>query len=189
MYQRPATRTGSDHLDHLLVRVADGDEAAFAALYREVAAPVHGLARRILHSTVHAEEVVQEVLLEVWRTAPRYRPERGTALAWVLTMAHRRAVDRVRSVRAARAREERDARRAGPVGGSVPEQVEERIEAQRVRSGLARLTGAQRESLVLAYYGGYSQSDIARILDLPLGTVKSRMRAGLRRLRTAYEEA
>ncbi|MFB9369137.1 sigma-70 family RNA polymerase sigma factor [Kitasatospora sp. NPDC001664] len=167
----------------LVAAVARGDETAFAALYRSLAGPVYGLALRLLRSAAHAEEVTQEVLLEVWRTAPAYRPERGTVLTWALTIAHHRAVDRVRSVRASSDRELRFSRQDQPLHGPETDQVEHLLDADRVRSALAELTAPQRESLVLAYYGGYSQREIAALLGVPLGTVKTRMRDGLRRLR------
>ncbi|GAA1938068.1 sigma-70 family RNA polymerase sigma factor [Kitasatospora viridis] len=165
-----------------------GDRAAFELLYDALARPVYGAALRTLRSPAHAEEVAQEVLLEVWRTAAAYRPERGTVMTWALTIAHHRAVDRVRSVRAAVEREARVALRDGAARDSVSSPAESLLDRQGVRTALARLTGAQRESLVLAYYGGYSQSEIARLLGIPLGTVKTRMREGLRRLRDAFEE-
>lgn len=172
----------------LMASVARGDQDAFAALYGTLAPPVYGIALRTLRNPSHAEEVTQEVLLEVWRTAAAYRPDRGTVLAWVLTMAHRRAVDRVRSTQAAGDREVRVALREPTVGESVADQAERLLDGQRVRRALARLTRAQRESLVLAYYGGYSQREIAQYLDLPLGTVKTRMRDGLHRLRAALDD-
>ncbi|MFJ6617992.1 sigma-70 family RNA polymerase sigma factor [Kitasatospora sp. NPDC091335] len=186
----PAT-VAAGELGGLVAAVARGDQAAYARLYRAVAAPVYGTALRTLRSAAHAEEVAQEVLLEVWRTAAAYRPARGTVTAWVLTIAHRRAVDRVRAARAAADRELRVALREQPIrepgAEPVPEQVERAHDALRVRSALARLSVVQRESLVLAYYGGYSQREIARALGVPLGTVKTRMRDGLLRLRAAFD--
>ncbi|MFJ8045756.1 ECF RNA polymerase sigma factor SigK [Kitasatospora sp. NPDC096147] len=181
-----ATRQPSSlHEDRtaLLAAAARGDEAAFAALYRELAGPVYGLALRVLRSPAHAEEVTQEVFLEVWRTAPAYRSERGSVLTWVLTIAHHRAVDRVRSVRASSDRELRFTRQDQPLHAPDTDQLEHLADAERVRSALAELTAPQRESLVLAYYGGYSQREIAALLGVPLGTVKTRMRDGLRKLR------
>ncbi|MFG2820818.1 ECF RNA polymerase sigma factor SigK [Kitasatospora sp. NPDC048365] len=172
----------------LMAAVARGDRDAFAALYGTLAPPVYGIALRTLRSPAHAEEVAQEVLLEVWRTAAAYRPERGTVLAWALTIAHRRAVDRVRATQAADAREVRVALRERPAAESVADQAERLLDGERVRHALAALTRAQRESLVLAYYGGYSQREIAQYLGLPLGTVKTRMRDGLLRLRAALDD-
>lgn len=177
---------GPEELRPLLARSARGDDAAFELLYRAVAGPVYGLALRILRSPVHAEEVAQEVLLEVWRTAAAYRPERGTVMTWVLTIAHHRAVDRVRSARAAVEREQRVASPEPAGHDPLDEQVVRSLDRSRVRSALAGLSVTQREAVVLAYYGGYSQREIAHLLDVPLGTVKTRIRDGLGRLRTAF---
>ncbi|MFJ8436764.1 sigma-70 family RNA polymerase sigma factor [Kitasatospora sp. NPDC094019] len=174
-------------LGRLLALSARGDEAAFELLFRAVAGPVYGTALRVLRSPAHAEEVAQEVLLEVWRTAAAYRPERGTVLAWVLTIAHHRAVDRVRSARAATDRELRVALPEPAAGCEPPEEQAVRsLDLLRVRAALAGLSAAQREAVVLAYYGGYSQREIAHRLAVPLGTVKTRVRDGLRHLRDAF---
>ncbi|MFB8242643.1 sigma-70 family RNA polymerase sigma factor [Kitasatospora purpeofusca] len=179
---------GAGELRHLLTRSATGDDAAFELLFRAVGGPVYGTALRTLRSPAHAEEVAQEVLLEVWRTAAAYRPERGTVLAWVLTIAHHRAVDRVRSARAAADRERRLALPEPATGCEPPEEQAARsLDRVRVRSALAGLSAAQREALVLAYYGGYTQREIAQRLALPLGTVKTRIRDGLRRLRATFD--
>ncbi|MFD7904890.1 sigma-70 family RNA polymerase sigma factor [Kitasatospora sp. NPDC059722] len=175
-----------EELCRLVVAVAGGSEEAFARLYDAVAGPVYGTAVRTLRNPAHAEEVAQEVLLEVWRGAAGYRPERGTVMAWVLTIARRRAVDRVRSVQAASDRETRAASLEPPVGESVVDLVERELDVERVRAALAGLSRVQRESLVLAYYGGYSQREIAQMLRVPLGTVKTRMRDGLIRLRASF---
>ncbi|MFJ4094222.1 sigma-70 family RNA polymerase sigma factor [Kitasatospora sp. NPDC089913] len=174
-------------LRRLLALSARGDEAAFELLFRAVAGPVYGTALRTLRCPAHAEEVAQEVLLEVWRTAAAYRPERGTVLAWVLTIAHHRAVDRVRSARAAADRERRLALPEPAAGCEPPEEQAVRaLDRVRVRAALAGLSAAQREAVVLAYYGGYSQREIAHRLEVPLGTVKTRVRDGLRHLRDAF---
>ncbi|GAA2787049.1 sigma-70 family RNA polymerase sigma factor [Kitasatospora paracochleata] len=171
-------------LGRLLGRVALGDQDAFSQLYDAVAGPVLGLVRRVLRDPAQSEEVAQEVLLEVWRTAARYRPERGEAMPWVLTIAHRRAVDRVRSAQAAADRDRQVAAAShAPVFDEVAEQVEGRLEREQVRRCLKRLTELQRESLTLAYYRGYSYPEVAELLGAPLGTVKTRMRDGLIRLR------
>lgn len=175
-----------EELRRLVVAVAGGSEEAFARLYDAVAGPVYGTALRTLRNPAHAEEVAQEVLLEVWRGAAGYRPERGTVMAWVLTIARRRAVDRVRSVQAASDRETRVASLEPPAGESVVDLVERGLDVERVRAALAGLSRVQRESLVLAYYGGYSQREIAQMLRVPLGTVKTRMRDGLIRLRASF---
>lgn len=170
--------------DELLVRVARGDQQAFEELYVLVSGPVYGLVRRVVRDPAQSEEVAQEVLLELWRSAARFDPGRGSALSWVLTLAHRRAVDRVRSARAAGEREEREARRAnGPAFDQVAEEVEAGLEREWVRRCLDRLTALQRQSVTLAYYEGYTYREVAERLSLPLGTVKTRMRDGLTRLR------
>ncbi|WP_461021496.1 ECF RNA polymerase sigma factor SigK [Thalassiella azotivora] len=168
----------------LLRRTARGDEDAFAGLYDHLAAAVHGTVLRVLRDAAQSEEVTQEVLVEVWRTAARYDPDRGSARAWVLTIAHRRAVDRVRSAASRSQREERVGRRDhGREYDEVSETVEDRLEAERVRRALTSLTDLQREAVTLAYYGGYTHREVAELLGVPLGTVKTRMRDGLIRLR------
>jgi RNA polymerase sigma-70 factor (ECF subfamily) len=170
--------------DELLVLVAGGDQRAFEDLYALVSGPVFGLVRRVVRDPAQSEEVAQEVLLETWRSAARYDPGRGSALSWILTLAHRRAVDRVRSARAAGMREQREALRAGePAFDQVAEEVEAGMEREWVRRCLRRLTELQRQSVTLAYYDGYTYREVAERLSLPLGTVKTRMRDGLTRLR------
>jgi RNA polymerase sigma-70 factor (ECF subfamily) len=179
--QAPRGGPGAD-LDTLIGRVARGDEAAFAALYDRAAGGVFGLVRRVVRDPAQSEEVTQEVLLEVWRTASRFDPRRGSAAAWLMTVAHRRAVDRVRSAKASAGREQRVPASATSYD-TVAEEVEARLEAQRVRRCLESLTDLQRESVTLAYYGGYTHREVAGLLGVPLGTVKTRMRDGLIRLR------
>ncbi|MEU6776161.1 sigma-70 family RNA polymerase sigma factor [Streptomyces sp. NPDC046759] len=170
--------------EELLVLVAGGDQRAFEDLYTLVSGPVYGLVRRVVRDPAQSEEVAQEVLLETWRSAARYDPGRGSALSWILTLAHRRAVDRVRSARAAGEREQREALRAGePAFDQVAEEVEAGMEREWVRRCLRRLTDLQRQSVTLAYYDGYTYREVAERLSLPLGTVKTRMRDGLTRLR------
>ncbi|MFD7436642.1 sigma-70 family RNA polymerase sigma factor [Streptomyces sp. NPDC059861] len=170
--------------DRLLIRVAGGDQMAFEELYALVSGPVFGLVKRVVRDAAQSEEVAQEVLLELWRSAARFDPARGSALSWVLTLAHRRAVDRVRSARAAGEREQREALRSGtPAFDQVAEEVEAGLEREWVRRCLNRLTALQRESVTLAYYDGYTYREVAERLSLPLGTVKTRMRDGLTRLR------
>ncbi|MFJ1969851.1 sigma-70 family RNA polymerase sigma factor [Streptomyces sp. NPDC087903] len=171
-------------LQELLSGVALGDQKAFAALYDAVARPVFGVVRSVLRDQAQSEEVAQEVLVEVWRSAPRYRPDRGTAINWILTLAHRRAIDRVRSVEAAAAREHRAALLDRvPEYDHVTEQVEARLEREQVRRCLRTLTELQRQSVTLAYYRGLTYREVAEALALPLGTVKTRLRDGLIRLR------
>jgi RNA polymerase sigma-70 factor (ECF subfamily) len=172
----------------LLVRVANGDKEAFTGVYEALARPVMGLACRILHDPAQAEEVTQEVMVEVWRTARRYRPERGSAKGWVLTLAHRRAVDRVRHAQAATQRDRRaDAVLAGREHDEVAEAVEDHDERRRAQECMARLARMYRVPLVLAYYQGLTYVEVAAALSTPAGTVKSRMRTGLRLLRDCLE--
>jgi RNA polymerase sigma-70 factor (ECF subfamily) len=180
--QRPPARPGSD-LAGLLALVARGDQNAFAAVYDRSAAQVFGLVRRVIRDPAQSEEVTQEVMLEVWRSASRFDPHRGSAMAWLLTLAHRRAVDRIRSGQAAAEREVRAAAATGPGYDMVAEEVETRLDAQRVRRCLESLTDLQRESLTLAFYGGYTYREVAGLLGVATGTVKTRMRDGLIRLR------
>lgn len=166
----------------LLSQVARGDGEAFEAVYDHVSGPVFGLVRRVVRDVAQSEEVTQEVLLDLWRTAARFDPSRGSATAWVMTMAHRRAVDRVRSARAAAEREERLAM-PEVASDDVAEEAFARLERQQVRRCLDSLTGLQREAVTLAYYGGYTYQQVAGLLGVALGTVKTRMRDGLIRLR------
>jgi RNA polymerase sigma-70 factor (ECF subfamily) len=171
-------------LEALMGQVAVGDRDAFTTVYDAVAGPVLGLVRRVLRDPAQSEEVAQEVLVEVWRTAARYRPAKGTVMAWVMTLAHRRAVDRVRSAQAAADREERAALLdRTPAFDEVAEQVETRLEREQVRRCLRTLTELQRESVSLAYYRGLAYREVAELLSVPLGTVKTRLRDGLIRLR------
>ncbi|MET7934332.1 sigma-70 family RNA polymerase sigma factor [Streptomyces sp. NPDC005322] len=178
----PAAR-GPD-LEGLLQMVARGDQSAFSALYDAVSGPVLGLTRSLLRDPAQAEEVTQEVLVEVWRSAARFEPGRGSAMGWIMTLAHRRAVDRVRSAQAASDREERAALLARtPAFDEVTEQVEARLEREQVRRCMRTLTELQRQSVTLAYYRGRTYREVAELLSLPLGTVKTRLRDGLIRLR------
>ncbi|WP_328936626.1 sigma-70 family RNA polymerase sigma factor [Streptomyces tauricus] len=171
-------------LQELLGRVALGDERAFASVYDAVASPVLGVVRAVLRDRAQSEEVAQEVLVEVWRTAPRFRADRGTAINWILTMAHQRAVDRVRSVEASVARDHKAAQlERTPEYDEVTEQVEARLEREQVRRCLRTLTDIQRQAVDLAYYRGLTYREVAEALALPLGTVKTRLRDGLIRLR------
>ncbi len=177
-------RGGRVEADELLVLVAGGDQKAFEELYGLVSGPVFGLVRRVVRDLAQSEEVSQEVLLELWRSAPKFDPRRGSALSWILTLAHRRAVDRVRSARAATEREQREGQRHHhPAFDQVAEEVEAGLEREWVRRCLDRLTALQRQSVTLAYYDGYTYREVAERLSLPLGTVKTRMRDGLTRLR------
>ena len=180
--QWPPARPGSD-LAGLLALVARGDQSAFAAVYDRSAAQVFGLVRRVIRDPAQSEEVTQEVMLEVWRSASRFDPHRGSAMAWLMTLAHRRAVDRIRSGQAAAEREVRAAAATGPGYDMVAEEVETRLDAQRVRLCLESLTDLQRVSVTLAFYGGHTYREVASLLGVATGTVKTRMRDGLIRLR------
>jgi RNA polymerase sigma-70 factor (ECF subfamily) len=169
-------------VDDLMRRVAGGDREAFAALYDAIASRVYGLIRRVLRDPGLAEEVAQETLVEIWRTAPRFDPSRGSAAGWIFTIAHRRAVDRVRAEQAAADRERRTATATVPFD-DVIEEVTARLEQHAVRRCLRTLTQLQRESILLAYYGGLTYREVADRLGIALPTVKTRMRDGLIRLR------
>lgn len=168
----------------LLRAVARGDEAAFTRLYELVAPRVYGLARRVLRDPAQAEEVAQEVLVEVWRTASRFDPDRGSATAWIFTITHRRAVDRVRAEQAALDRIQRLTPESTQTpADEVEEQATIRLRRQQVRRCLSTLTDLQREAITLAYYGGYTYQQVAQLLGAGLPSVKSRMRDGLIRMR------
>lgn len=173
---------GADQLGALLGRVARGDQDAYAAVYDRTAGQVLGLVRSIVRDPAESEEVTQEVLLDVWCSASRFDAELGSAAAWVMTLAHRRAVDRVRSEQKAAERERRVASSAVAYD-EVAEAVEVRLDRERVRRCLGSLTELQRESVTLAYYGGYTYREVAGLLGVAIGTVKTRMRDGLIRLR------
>jgi RNA polymerase sigma-70 factor (ECF subfamily) len=180
----PETAAGPTEADRLLRAVARGDEAAFTRLYELVAPRVYGLARRVLRDPAQAEEVAQEALVEVWRTASRYDPARGSATGWVFTIAHRRAVDRVRSEQASVDRTRKFAATSARTPyDEVVEEAASRLEQQQVRHCLRTLTELQREAIGLAYYGGHTYREVAQLLDTALPTIKTRMRDGLIRLR------
>jgi len=174
--------------DELLARVARGDREAFARFHDLVVGRVHGIVRSVVRDPARSEEVTQEVMVELWRTAPRYDAARGRATTWALTIAHRRAVDCVRSEQASRDREQRHA--VANVDAPVEDvgvAVEAGLDRARVRRALAELTAAQRESIELAFYAGHTHAEVAALLGLPLGTVKTRIRDGLIRLRDRLE--
>jgi len=181
-FPRPEGGGDNQYLDGLLARVARGDQAAFEAVYDNLAGPVYGLILRVVRNPAQSEEVSQEVLLEVWRTAARFDVTKGTAATWVMTIAHRRAVDRVRSAAAAAAREQRSAEIPVP-HDDVAATVEATLDAERLRRCLEGLTEAQRESITLAYYGGYSYRQVSGRLNVALSTIKTRIRDGLIRMR------
>lgn len=173
----------------LITRVAGGDQHAFTALYDRHCRNVYGLVLRVLRDPAHAEEVTQEVFVQIWRIAARYDPARGAPGTWLRTIAHRRAVDRVRSVQAARDRDRRAAAATGTDGTVDPvgDRVELAAEQAAVRAALAGLTELQREAVTLAYFGGYTYRRVAELLDIPTATAKSRIQAGLVRLRDTLE--
>lgn len=176
----------SEHLIELITRASRGHEDAFAELYDLSSARIYGLILRVLRSADHSAEVTQEVYVEIWRQSARYDASKGSVLAWMTTMAHRRAIDRVRSVSSETARDEKyAARTVDREVDHVWDGVEQKLDGERVRKGMASLTPIQREALTLAYFGGYTQSQVAQLLKLPLGTVKTRIRDGLIGLRDA----
>jgi RNA polymerase sigma-70 factor (ECF subfamily) len=180
---------GSTRLVELVQRSGSGQQDAFAELYDKTSARIYGVVLRVLRSPDQAAEVTQEVYVEVWRHATRYSPAKGNVFAWMTTMAHRRAIDRVRSITSELSRDHRYAFEAvQPAHDHVWSGVEQRLEADRVRGALARLTAIQREAIVLVYFGGHTQAEVATMLDIPLGTLKTRIRDGMIRLRRALED-
>jgi len=171
-------------LVELLKACSLGEEAAFAKLYDATAARLFGLVLRIVRDRAQAEEVTQDAYLDIWRNSSRFDSDRGSALSWLMTIGHRKAVDRVRSAEATRRRdtayEARD--QASPFDQTV-EEAHRNLDAQRVHKALDTLTETQRGAVELAYFGGYTHREVAAMLELPLGTAKTRIRDGLIRLR------
>lgn len=180
---RPGDHPGSD-LAEVMQKVARGDKQAFSGLYDALAPLVFGIVLKVVRDRAQAEEVAQEVMIDLWRQAARYRPEAGSVRTWAATVAHRRAVDRVRSAQAASDREQaRAAREHTTAFDEVTEQVESRLESEQVRRCLRGLTELQRQAVTLAYYRGLTYREVAEALRTPLPTIKTRMRDGLIRLR------
>ena len=168
----------------VMERIAGGDERAFAELYDALSSSVYGVVRRVVRDGAQTEEVTQEVFVELWRQAARFDPTRGGVRGWAMTIAHRRAVDCVRSEQARRDRQHRDA--AMPAGGAQnpPDAVIDALDRDAARRALGELSDVQRQALELAYYDGLTHVEIADHLGIALGTVKTRIRDGLIRLRS-----
>ena len=179
-----AAKGDAARLADLLRQAALGDEGAFAEFYDATSARAYGLALRVVRNPAHAEEVTQEAYLDAWRSSTRYDAERGSAVGWLMTIVHRKAVDRVRSVEAATSRDETWNREAAPTDhDQTAEQAHASLDAARVRGAVATLTDVQRQAVELTYFGGYTHTEVATLLDVPLGTAKTRIRDGLIRLR------
>jgi RNA polymerase sigma-70 factor (ECF subfamily) len=170
-------------LNGLLTRVGRGDEPAFSQVYDALGATVYGLARRVIRDPARAEEISQEVFIQVWQSAARFDASRGNAKSWILTLAHRRAVDAVRHDQAATNRENKYDWSNGPDYDEVEETVTISLEHEQVRRCLDGLTDLQREAVTLAYYQGYTYAEVAVALEANPATVKTRMRDGIVRLR------
>ncbi len=183
----PARASGDPQEQELLrvlvARTARGDDQAFEQLYDLLSSTVYGVCRRVLRDPAESEEVAQEVLLELWRNASRYDPSRAGVRSWAVMVAHSRAVDRVRSSERRKAREEATALPEPPAVDEVSEAAVSAFEVRRVRKAMAELSDVQRESVRLAFYGGHTHREVAALLGIPLGTVKTRIRDGLGRLR------
>ncbi len=170
-----------------LHRAGRGDESAFAEFYDALSGLVYGVILRVVRDPAMSEEVAQEVFLEIWRLAPRYDRDKGSAKTWAATIAHRRAVDRVRSEESRRQRDERELETLDEPRDVVIEAIDAREESEQVRVALSLLTESQREAVTLAYYGGHTYRAVAALLDVPEGTIKTRIRDGLIRLRDHLE--
>jgi RNA polymerase sigma-70 factor, ECF subfamily len=174
--------------EDLLVAAAAGDQRAFTTLVGRIRPQALRVARGVVRDPSIAEEVAQEVLTEVWLKADRFDPDKGTVVGWVATLTRRRAVDRVRSEQAGRDRDDRVARRSLVREiDVVADEVELRLEHWQVRRAMTELSERQREAIELAYYAGHTYRDVARVLGIPEGTAKSRLRDGLLRLREVLD--
>jgi RNA polymerase sigma-70 factor (ECF subfamily) len=181
-----ASWPAKDGLDMLLEATARREHGAFNLVYEQLSAPVYAVIRAVLRDRAQAEEVAQEVLLEIWQVAFRYDAAKGHARAWVLTIARRRAIDRVRSAAAAEARERRSA--TVPQEDQVGDMVEDILERDQLRRCLGSLSSLQREAVMLAFYDGYTNLQVAGLLRVPLGTAKARIRSGLIKLRHVMQD-
>lgn len=181
------TGTDEDPIGTALRDAGKGDEAAFGQFYDLTSALVYGIVLKVVRDPAISDEVTQEVFVELWRLAPRYNETKGSARGWAATIAHRRAVDRVRSEQAHRSRDQREHeledRPADVVVETVLETMTESFERSRVRRALSELSETQREAVTLAYYGGHTYREVAALLNVPEGTVKTRIRDGLIRMR------
>lgn len=184
-----ASGSDAEELARLLVSAGAGDQQAFAAVFDLVSGRVLALATRILRNRALAEEATQDVMVEVWEQSPRFDAGRGSALAWVLTIAHRRCVDRVRAVQAQTVRDDRyEARADGPRSDPTAEDATDRLDGERARHAMTGLSELQRTAVRLAFLDGFTQREVAEHLGIPLGTAKARIRDGLRQMRTTMAE-
>ncbi|GGC80075.1 RNA polymerase sigma factor SigK [Tersicoccus solisilvae] len=180
-----SARASDAYLESVMARVAGGDRDAFSDLYDATSGHLFAVIQKVLRNQALSEEVLQDAYVQIWQQAASYQAGRGRVITWCLTLAHRRAVDRVRSVRASRERDlTQGAKEYQESYDDVEDTVAIRLEAERVDRAMAELNAGQAAAIKLAYYGGYTQQEIARIMDLPLGTVKTRIRDGMSRLRT-----
>ncbi len=172
----------------LVVAIGRWREDALAEAYRRHAGAVFGLARRVLNEASHAEEIVQEVFLRLWNEPERFDPGRGSLRSFLLAQAHGRAVDMLRSDTSRRLREVRDARAVADGGYDIEHEVWDLAVADRVKRAVATLPDEERRAIELAYFGGMTQQEISAALDIPLGTIKTRIRLGMKKLRLCLAE-
>lgn len=174
-----------DSDEAMLVATAGGDQEAFARLYDRFAPRVFGLVRKVVRDPGLSQDTMQEVMTELWRTSPRFDPDKGNAVSWILTLAHRRAVDAVRREQSARDRADTVGRQedAARPFDDVSEAVTMADEHSQIRKALDALTDLQRQAIELAYFQGMTYREVAENLGVPLGTIKTRMRDGMIRLR------
>jgi RNA polymerase sigma-70 factor, ECF subfamily len=181
-------RLGEDDMDRLLAAVARGEHGAFDLVYEQLSGPIYGVVRTVVNDPAQAEEVAQEALLEIWRTAFRYDSSKGSVAAWALTIARHRAIDRIRANTARSARELRTAPSAVS-WDQVSEAVEETLDRELLRRCLERLSDPQRKAIMLAFYGKHTYTEVARMLGIPVGTAKARIRDALIKLRDYMQAA